>query len=83
MNAFLGAVILPSAEAAEELYDGKPGSLIKTVACTAFRALIISGGLALTGLRGKELFEKSVYSSVAVELFVVGYVIYKKQRGEA
>jgi len=80
---YLGQLALPSGVAAEDFFDGKPGSLTSLITSFIGRAGIISVGGYMAGLHGKQLFKVSVFSSLAVETFVLLFALYSKQQKPA
>lgn len=65
--------VLPSAQAAANFIEGRPGAAVEVVATVAARALIIAGGLFVAGER-KRLLPYSLAGAVAIEIFVLASV---------
>lgn len=74
-------VTLPSGESASDFIEGKPGSTGRLLFHYLGRSVLVGVGLAVVGVRGKELVKYSLAAAGAIELFVLGYAWYK--RGEA
>lgn len=72
---------LPSQDAVVDLLNGKDYGLAKVIASTALRAVLISTGAYIAGIRGKDLAKASVGGALAIETFVLAstYIGYKKQ----
>lgn len=67
---------LPSGRAAVDLVNGKPGGLVKTVACTLGRAALIGTGMWLGGKR-ENLGRDAVAGAVGIEAFVLAWALYR------
>lgn len=73
-------VALPSGESASDFIAGRPGSTGRLLFHYLGRSVLVGVGLALVGVRGKELVKLSLVAAGAIEVFVLGYAWTK--RGE-
>lgn len=67
-------VQLPSASSAMQLIEGDTSGIAPALLHTVLRAGLIGAGLYTSGIRGKDLVRGSVAGSLAIELFVLGYM---------
>lgn len=74
-------VSLPSGESASDFLEGKSGSTARLTMHFLGRAVLIGTGLAVAGVRGKELAKLSLAGSAAIEAFVLGYAAVNKDKG--
>lgn len=58
----------PSTYAIDDLVEGRPGGLFRTVTLTALRTLIIYPGVAVAGVPRPLAWKASVYASVSITL---------------
>ena len=65
---------LPSASSAMQLIEGDTAGIAPALLHTVLRAGLIGAGLYTSGIRGKDLVRGSVAGSLAIELFVLGYM---------
>lgn len=68
----------PSAGSATRLVRGVPGSLAEAGLHTMFRAVLVSTGCYVAGLRDRQLLRASVAGAIAIEGFLVGWAAYKE-----
>jgi len=73
----------PSSYAAYAIVDGEPGSIVRFAGLTILRALLIAPGVALAGVRGKQLILGSLAGSGLISLAAVGYCFVSKQKAQA
>lgn len=73
-------LVLPSASSAEDLVDGKAGSLPRVLFHLVGRSVLIGTGLAVAGARGKDLVKYSFAGGAAIEFFVLAYAAYHKDK---
>lgn len=71
----------PSSYAIASLIDGEPGSLGRVAVLTLQRSLIVSPGLYLSGLRGRQLVRSSLLASASVTGLLVAWYWLKYKRG--
>lgn len=71
---------LPSGRAAVDLVNGKPGGLVKTIACTIGRAALIGTGMWIGGKR-ENLGRDAVAGAVGIEAFVLAWALYRSNEG--
>lgn len=76
--AHLG-VSLPSGESASDFLEGKSGSAARLTMHFLGRSALVGVGLALAGLRGKELVKCSLAGSAAIEGFVLAYAAMHRE----
>jgi len=69
---------LPSATSAIQLIEGDTKGVVPALAHTLLRAGLVGFGMYTTGLRGKPLVKGAIAGSLAVELFVLGYMWYQR-----
>lgn len=72
-------IVLPSGESASEFIEGKPGATGRLIFHYLGRSVLVGVGLALVGVRGKELVTYSLAAAGAIEVFVLGYAWYKQE----
>ena len=70
---------LPSADAAKRLIDGESGALGSVIGTTLARAVLIGAGLHVAGTPRARLVKESIAASLAIEVFVLGYLWYEKK----
>lgn len=63
----------PTSYAAVGALTGEPGALLRFSALTALRSLIIAPGLAVAGVRGKQLLFGSLASSITISVSALIY----------
>lgn len=73
-------VVLPSGESASDFIAGKPGATGRLLFHYLGRSALVGVGLAIVGVRGKELVTYSLAAAGAIEVFVLGYAFI--HRGE-
>lgn len=78
--AVLG-VQLPSGESASDFIAQKPGATGRLLMHYLGRSALVAVGLAVVGVRGKDLVAYSLAAAGAIEVFVLGYAWL--HRGEA
>jgi hypothetical protein len=66
-------VTLPSGESASDFVAGKPGATGRLLFHFLGRSALVAVGLAVVGVRGKELVAYSLAAAGAIEVFVLGY----------
>ena len=64
---------LPSVEAAQNLYDGKPGALLEVALTTLARSLIIGTAIYVTGLErdARKAWLSGLAGGIAIETYVL------------
>lgn len=72
--------IPPSQASACELVRGKPGGASKMALATLGRALVLTPGLALAGLRGGQLMRGALYGAAGISVFLVVYTAANDRR---
>ena len=66
--------LMPSYEAACDLYRGDPTAITRVGLGVATRSLVIGLGLMAAGMRGRDVVKYGVAGSLAVEAFVLWWV---------
>ena len=75
----------PTSYAAHAVLKGRGGAILAFGGLTLLRSLLIAPGLALAGIRGKQLLWGSLAGSAVISATALGYVfaLDKKKRAEA
>lgn len=63
---------LPSGQAADDLVNGRPGGLGRTILCTAGRAALIGTGMWIGGKK-ENVGRDAVAGALAIEVFVLAW----------
>lgn len=71
---------LPSAQAAQDIVEGKPGGWPSMLGWTAVRAGLVACGLWAVGER-KHVVRNAVAGAIAIEVFVLAWHAQKCDRG--
>lgn len=66
---------IPSSTSARSLVRGEPGGVIAALLSTVARAGIIGAGLYVAGARGRKLVVYAAAGAVAIEAFVLAWVV--------
>ena len=66
----------PSSYAAYAVINGDPGALLRFLGLTLLRGLIIAPGMAVAGVKGKQLLWGSAAASGLISFFALGYSWY-------
>lgn len=69
----------PSSYPVAAVIEGEPGGWPKVITGTIKRSVFIAPGLALAGIRGKQLVLGSIYSSVVVTAWLFGLYLARKK----
>lgn len=69
----------PGAENAQELLKGDSQALLKELFFLSERCLLVGAGLFLVGIRDKKLWQGALAGGLAVELFVLGYIVVNRK----
>jgi hypothetical protein len=75
-------LVLPSASSAQDLVDGKAGSLSRVLSHMIGRAALVGTGIYLAG-GGKNTVRYALAGSAAIEAFVLTYALYDKHKRAA
>jgi hypothetical protein len=70
----------PSSYAIADVIEGRPGGWTRTFGLTLWRAVIISPGLIVAGVRGRPLVVGSLLGSVSATLYLLGYYQWQKAK---
>ena len=70
----------PSSYAIADVIEGRPGGWPRTFGLTLWRAVIISPGLIVAGVRGRPLVVGSLLGSVSATLYLLGYYQLQKAK---
>ena len=73
----------PTSYAAHAVLSGKGGALAAFAGLTLLRSLLIAPGLALAGIRGKQLLYGSLAGSGVISAVALGYVFTLDRRKKA
>jgi len=73
----------PSSYAAYAVLDGEKGAIIRFAGLTILRSLLIAPGVAIMGIRGKQLVLGSLAGSGVISLSALGYVWYSRKQAAA
>ncbi len=74
---------LPSASAAANLLDGKPGGLAECVTATVVRGALIAIGLRAAGVKKpRELAKLGLAGALSIEAFVLLWVGLQRKTGQ-
>ena len=75
----LGDAALPSGDAALRFIRGEKGAIVDVASTTLVRSGLIAVGLAIVGLRGKQLFKGTLGAGLAVEAGVLAWAWKNRQ----
>ncbi len=70
----------PSSYAAYAVLDGERGALLRFLGLTVLRSLLIAPGVAIMGIRGKQLVLGSLAGSGVISVSALGYVWYARKQ---
>ncbi len=70
----------PTSYAAYGVVEGHPGALLRMGAFTLLRSMILAPGLALAGIRGRQLIVGSLGGSLLMSTYAVGCALYSKMK---
>ena len=74
--------MLPSASSAQDLVDGKAGSVVRVLSHMIGRAALVGTGIYLAGA-GRKTPKYALAGSIAIECFVLSYALYDKKKQAA
>ena len=75
-------LVLPSASSAQDLVDGKAGSVVRVLSHMIGRAALVGAGIYLAGA-GRKTPKYALAGSIAIECFVLSYALYDKKKQAA
>ena len=81
-NSYIEPNAPPSSYAIADVIEGRPGGWSRTAGLTLWRAVVISPGLIVAGIRGKPLLLGSLLGSVSATVYLLGYYQLQKARRE-
>lgn len=73
----------PSSYAAYAVVDGERGAVLRFTGLTVLRALLIAPGIAVAGVRGKQLVYGSLAGSALISVAAVGYALVSQRQTAA
>ena len=80
MDAYIEPNAPPSSYAIADVIEGRPGGWRRTAGLTAWRAVVISPGLIIAGIRGRPLILGSILGSVSATVYLLGYYKWQKSK---
>lgn len=79
-NSYIEPNAPPSSYAIADVIEGRPGGWPRTVGLTLWRAVVLSPGLIVAGLRGRPLVLGSLLGSVSATVYLLGYYRWQKAK---